>query len=102
MIRKIIIVGGGSAGFMAALSLKMKIPQLEVIVIRSREIGIIGVGEGSAVPFTQFIHQFLGLPVTQFVQTVKPAWKLGTCFLWGCAKGFSFHLDAPSPENSPA
>lgn len=90
MIRKIVIVGGGSAGFMAALSLKMKIPQLEVLVIRSKEIGIIGVGEGSAVPFTHFIHQFLGLSVTQFVQTVKPSWKLGTYFLWGPRQRFLF------------
>jgi len=90
MIRKIIIVGGGSAGFMAALALKTKIPQLDVIVIRSKELGIIGVGEGSAVPFTHFLHQFLGLPITQFVQTVKPSWKLGTYFLWGPRKRFLF------------
>ena len=55
MIRKVVVVGGGSAGFMAALSLKTKIPRLEVVVIRSKEIGIIGVGEGSAIPFTRTI-----------------------------------------------
>jgi tryptophan 7-halogenase len=90
MIRKIVIVGGGSAGFMAAVSLKAKIPQLEVVVIRSKEIGIIGVGEGSAVPFSKFIHEFLKIPVTHFVQAVKPSWKLGTCFIWGPRKRFLF------------
>src|SRR5256885_13903494 len=89
-IRKIVIVGGGSAGFMAALSLKKKIPHLEIVVIRSKEIGIIGVGEGSAIPFTYFIHQFLGLSIFEFVQAVKPSWKLGTYFIWGPRKRFLF------------
>lgn len=90
MIRKIVIVGGGSAGFMAALSLKIKIPRLEVVVIRSKEIGIIGVGEGSAIPFTYFIHEFLGLSVGEFVRAVKASWKLGTYFIWGPRKRFLF------------
>jgi len=90
IIRKIVIVGGGSAGFMAALSLKTKIPRLEIVVIRSKEIGIIGVGEGSAIPFTYFIHQFLGLSIAEFVHAVKPSWKLGTYFIWGPRKRFLF------------
>lgn len=90
MIRKVVIVGGGSAGFMAALSLKIKIPRLEIVVIRSKEIGIIGVGEGSAIPFTYFIHHFLGISIAEFVQAVKPSWKLGTYFIWGPRKRFLF------------
>src|SRR3954468_23320295 len=95
MIRKIVIVGGGSAGFMAALSLKTKIPRLEIVVIRSKEIGIIGVGEGSAIPFTYFIHQFLGLSIADFVRAVKPSWKLGTHFIWGPGKRFFFPFGRP-------
>lgn len=90
MVRKIIVVGGGSAGFMAAAALKFKIPQVEVVVIRSPEIGIIGVGEGSGVPFTQFVHDFLGIPVDEFVRKAKPSWKLGTNFIWGPRKRFFF------------
>ena len=75
---------------MAALSLKIKIPGLEVMVIRSKEIGIIGVGEGSAIPFTYFIHQFLGLSIAEFVRAVKASWKLGTYFIWGPRKRFLF------------
>ena len=97
MVRKIIVVGGGSAGFMAALSLKIKLPQLQVVVIRSPDIGIIGVGEGSGIPFTQFVHQFLGLPIDQFVRMVKPSFKLGTCFYWGKRGRFFFPLSFPSP-----
>src|SRR3954452_787987 len=90
LIHKVVVVGGGSAGFMAALSLKKKIPALDVVVIRSKEIGIIGVGEGSAIPFTYFIHEFLGLPIAEFVRAVRPSWKLGTHFIWGPRERFMF------------
>src|SRR5256885_10902592 len=43
LFRSIIVLGGGSAGFLAALALKTKMPDLPVTVIRSKEIGIIGV-----------------------------------------------------------
>lgn len=91
MVRKIVVVGGGSAGFMAALAVKTRLPQLEVVVIRSVEIGIIGVGEGSGLPFTQFLHDVLRIPIEEFVRAAQPSWKLGSCFLhWGPRNRFFF------------
>jgi tryptophan halogenase len=91
MVRKIVIVGGGTAGFMTALAIKTRLPQLQVVVIRSNEIGIIGVGEGSGIPFTQFMHDLLRIPMDQFVRTAKPSWKLGSCFVkWGPRERFFF------------
>lgn len=91
MVRKIIIVGGGSAGFMAALAIKLRLPKLQVVVIRSVEIGIIGVGEGSGLPFTRFLHEVLRIPIEEFVNAAKPSWKLGSCFLhWGPRERFFF------------
>jgi thioredoxin reductase len=46
-IERVIILGGGSAGFIAALTLKRRLPQLQMVVLRSPDIGVIGVGEGT-------------------------------------------------------
>ena len=53
---KIIIVGGGTAGYVTALILKQKFREkVNVKVVRSKDIGIIGVGEGSTEEWSQFL-----------------------------------------------
>jgi tryptophan halogenase len=83
VVNKIIVLGGGSAGFMAAIALKSKIPALSVRVIRSKDIGIIGVGEGSTVPLTKFLHEYLQVGHKKFLEVAQPTWKLGLRFIWG-------------------
>src|SRR2546423_151592 len=39
MIQRILVLGGGSAGFLAAISLKITIPDLDVSVVRSKHMG---------------------------------------------------------------
>jgi tryptophan halogenase len=82
-IRKAIVVGGGSAGAMSALTLKTKFPHIDVTMIRSSQIPIIGVGESTTPVLPSFLHGFLGLPVGEFLKAVKPTWKLGIRFEWG-------------------
>ena len=53
-VNKVIVLGGGSAGFMAGGALRLRVSRLDVVVIRSRDIGVIGVGEGSTVAWTSF------------------------------------------------
>ena len=52
---KIIIVGGGTAGLVSALLIKRRFEKVDIEIIKSQKIGIIGVGEGSTENFTDFI-----------------------------------------------
>jgi tryptophan halogenase len=94
MIKRVVILGGGSAGFIAALALKSKLPHLEVQVIRSKDIGIIGVGEGSTPALTRFLHDYLGMNMKKFFAVAQPTWKLGLRFLWGTRPYFNFSFNA--------
>jgi tryptophan halogenase len=94
MIKRVVILGGGSAGFIAALALKSKLRNLEVLVIRSKDIGIIGVGEGSTPALTRYLHDYLGVNLKKFFAITQPTWKLGLRFLWGSRPYFNFAFNA--------
>jgi tryptophan halogenase len=83
MIQNVLVLGAGSAGLIAALSLKKKIPRLTVRVVRSPDIGVIGVGEGTTPNFPRHIFDYLGISRKRFYELAEPTWKLGIRFLWG-------------------
>ncbi|MCW1884087.1 tryptophan 7-halogenase [Luteolibacter flavescens] len=83
MIQNVLVLGAGSAGLIAALSIKKKIPQLNVRVVRSPDIGVIGVGEGTTPNFPRHIFDYLGISRKHFYELAEPTWKLGIRFLWG-------------------
>lgn len=76
---KIAVVGGGTAGFVAALILKTSFPQYKVDVIRSTKIGTIGVGEGSTEHWTAFMD-FVGIQAGNLVKEVDATFKTGIMF----------------------
>jgi tryptophan halogenase len=90
MIRSILVLGGGSAGFLTAVTLKRKMPQLDVLVLRSPSIGIIGVGEGTTPAVTQHLHGYLGLDPVGFFRELDPVWKLGIRLKWGPRPHFDY------------
>ena len=90
MIQSVVVLGGGTAGFLAAITLKTKIPALRVAVIRSKELGIIGVGEGTTVSVPNFLHGYLGIDPLEFHRAVRPTFKLGIKFLWGPRPYFNY------------
>ena len=99
MIQSVLILGGGSAGFLAALALRARVPQVKVTVVRSKEIGVIGVGESTVPSVVNFLHGYLKLDPTHFLKTVGPVWKLGIRFLWGPEPFFDYAFGSPMAIN---
>ncbi|MDF1751213.1 MAG: tryptophan 7-halogenase [Verrucomicrobiales bacterium] len=94
LVEKIIVLGGGSAGFLAAITMKKRMPHLNVSVIHSSKIPIIGVGEGTTFTMPQYLHGYLGLNPGAFHQLVRPTYKLGIRFLWGPRERFHYTFKA--------
>jgi tryptophan 7-halogenase len=90
MIERVLVLGGGSAGLLAAITLKVKIPQLKVTVLRSKDLGVIGVGESTQPDFRDLVHRYLGIGLPEFYRGVAPTPKLGIRFLWGPRSSFNF------------
>jgi tryptophan 7-halogenase len=91
MIKRVVVLGGGSAGFLAAIALKIQFPDLGVAVLRSQELGIIGVGEGTTGFFPTYIHGRLRINPAEFHRLAQPSWKLGIRFVdWGPRPYFDY------------
>jgi tryptophan 7-halogenase len=80
-LKKIAIVGGGTAGWVAASCIVRVLEQTdcEITLIESPEIGIIGVGEATIPSLVDFIY-FLGIPEKEFIQETRSTFKLGIKF----------------------
>ncbi len=89
-VSKVLVLGGGSAGFLAAITIKHRLPQLPVTVVRSKDIGIIGVGEGTTLVLPQHLHDYLKISLDDFYRLAEPQWKLGIRFLWGKRPYFNY------------
>ena len=92
MIQSVLVLGAGSAGLLAALSIKRKMPNLEVRIVRSPEIGTIGVGEGTTPNFPRLLFDTLGIDPAMFYKHAEPTWKIGIRFLWGPRQQFDYHF----------
>jgi tryptophan halogenase len=97
MIRSLLVVGGGSAGFLAAVTLKRRLARLPITVLRCQNSGLIDVEEGTTPNLGYHLHNYLGLDIKEFYHKVEPLWKLGIRFEWGPRPffnyAFGFELD---------
>ena len=90
MVERILVLGGGSAGFLAAITCKTRLEKAVVTMVRSPEIGIIAVGEGTFPTVPKYLHGFLNIEPREFHREVQPTWKLGGRFLWGPRPHFHY------------
>jgi tryptophan halogenase len=91
-IRSIGVIGGGSAGYLTALTLRSQLPDAEVSLLESSSIPVIGVGEATTSEFPAFLYRVLDFDVEDFYRTVQPTYKLGIRFHWGGTdEGHYFH-----------
>ena len=91
-VRRVVIAGGGTAGWLAAAALVKHLgPLIEITLVESDAIGTVGVGE-STIPTARTFHQLLGIYEDAFMRASQATFKLGISFEnWGSDGDAYFH-----------
>ena len=91
MIKRILIVGGGSAGWMTASYLTRALKGVEIALVESANVRTIGVGEATFSTIKLFFD-FLGLSEQEWMPHCSAAYKLAIRFVgWRADRGHFYH-----------
>lgn len=84
IVKRVVIAGGGTAGWVAAAALVKHLgPLLDITLVESDEIGTVGVGE-STIPTSRSFHELLTINEQAFMRATQATFKLGIAFEhWG-------------------
>ena len=67
-IKRVVVAGGGTAGWLAAFALVKQLGGLiDITLVESDEIGTVGVGE-STIPTARTFHEYMGIDEADFVR----------------------------------
>ena len=87
---KVIILGGGSAGWMTATTLLRAKPEWEISLIESKNISTVGVGESTLEFIVNWCH-YVGINEKEFLKETDGSYKLSIKFTDFYKKGEAFH-----------
>ena len=94
-VRNIVIVGGGTAGWMAATALSRLTPA-NVTLVESEAIGTVGVGEAT-IPQIRLFNAAIGLDEGEFLRETRGSYKLGIAFAGWSGEGTRYmHAFGPT------
>lgn len=87
---RIVVVGGGTAGWMSAAALaRFAPPGHEITLVESDAIGTVGVGEATIPPIRRF-NDALGIDEAEFLRATKGSFKLAIEFAGWASEGHSY------------
>jgi tryptophan halogenase len=89
-INKIVIVGGGSAGWMSAAALVKSFPDTEIVLVESPDVPTVGVGESTLGYINNFLDH-LGIADEEWMPACNATYKLSIKFRDFYEKNSSFH-----------